>query len=45
VNAVTEGEHNTSLGSHIKFKVVEGEVTLKSNEDGKGCITNDTFIS
>ena len=45
VNAVNDGEHYTRLGSHIKFKVVEGEVTLKSNEDWKGCITKDTFTS
>jgi len=45
VNAVKEGEHYTRLGSHIKFKVVEGEVTLKSNEDWQGCVSKDTFTS
>jgi len=45
VNPVNDGEHYTRLGSCIKFKVVEGEVTLKSNEDWKGCITKDTFTS
>jgi len=44
VNAVKEGQHYTRLGCHIKFKVVKGEVTLKSNEDWKGCITKDTHI-
>ena len=44
-STVKEGEHYTRLGSHIKFKVVEGEVNLKSNEDWKGCITKDTFTS
>ena len=45
VNDVKEGQHYTRLGSRIKFKVVEGEVTLKSNEDWKGCITKEKFTS
>jgi len=45
VNDVNDGAQYTRLGSHIKFKVVEGEVTLKSNEDWKGCVTKDTFTS
>jgi len=45
VNPVNDGEHYTRLGSRIKFKVVEGEVNLKSNEDWKGCVSKDTFTS
>jgi len=39
------GEKFTRLGSRIKFKVVEGVVTLKSNDVWKGCITKETFTS
>jgi len=35
----------TRLGNCITFKVVEGEVTLKSNEFWKGCVTKDTIAS
>jgi len=45
VNAVNDGEHYTRLGSRIKFKVVAGEVTIKSNEVWKGCVTKDTITS
>jgi len=45
VNDVKDGEQYTRLRSHIKFKVVKGQVTLKSNEDWKGCVTKDTFTS
>jgi len=43
LNDVWEGQHYKRLGCHIKFKVEEEEVTLKSNEDWKGCVTKDTF--
>jgi len=45
VNPVNDEEHYTRLGSRIKFKVVEGEVTLTSNEDWQGCVSKDTFTS
>jgi len=45
VNDVKYEEQHTRLGSHIKFKVVEGEVTFKSNIIWKGCVTKDTITS
>ena len=45
VNDVKHEEKYTRLGSHIKFKVVKGEVTLKSNGIWKGCAMRDTIIS
>jgi len=32
VNDVNDGEQYTRLGSHIKFKAVAGDATLKSNK-------------
>jgi len=45
VNDVKYDEQQTKLGSCIRFKVVEGEVTFKSNEDWKGCVTKDRITS
>jgi len=44
VNDVKDGEQYTRLGSHIKFKVVEGEVTFKSNALWNGWDTIASFF-
>ncbi len=38
-------DQHTRLGNHVKYKVVEGEVTIWSKEIRKGCVTKDTINS